>query len=86
MPGFGNTGAADPTEDKERHAMVTMKHFNLFKFSEVSNLFILFFSFGGSARTTKTNGEHGLVRARGVEALASMQSARRKRADGIEEE
>src|SRR5688572_23290742 len=31
MPGFGKTGAADPTEEKARHAMVTMKHFNLFR-------------------------------------------------------
>ena len=100
-PGVGMTGAAaDSTEGKARHARVTMKHFNLFKFSRapifdmevskhaileitgVSNLYILIFRLG-SARTTEVNGGHGLVRARGFEALASIQPARRKRADGI---
>src|SRR4051812_8868934 len=49
-PGLGKTGAADPTEDKDRHAMVTMKHFNLFTFSSI-RIFIDMGWHGDSART-----------------------------------
>src|SRR4051812_5023699 len=49
-PGLGKTGAADPTEDKDRHPMVTMRLLNLYTFSSI-RIFIDMGWHGHSART-----------------------------------